>query len=331
MSRIYSIDYLRAFFSVCVVITHTGYYSTSKIFDKNLFLHHSFAISDIFVFYILLLAVPVFFIISNFFLYQKQKSLKDFFAYLLRLFKVALFLFFFLAIFSNNGWEFINTIPTEATKTFDYILPGGNTIYYFFINLIILSIIVQLSKSLHTQLILILFIISILQLLFLPVYCVNVDQFYPCRYYNILNFTPYPFAAILIHNLISKDHLKIKTYIYLILFITTIMIIIDWTIYVDSGFFKINKFALPTYARPSLFFISMLILVLAIKIPFKPNTIISFMSSQSLALYCLHPFFMGPAKRLADGNLLIALSIILPASYITSICLTHFLKKEIIN
>lgn len=50
-----SLDYLRAIFSVCVVLVHLGYISRSEIFEQDTFLEHVFSFSDIINFYVLLL------------------------------------------------------------------------------------------------------------------------------------------------------------------------------------------------------------------------------------------------------------------------------------
>jgi peptidoglycan/LPS O-acetylase OafA/YrhL len=72
--RYIGIDYLRAFFSVCVVLAHLGYISPSLIFNRELYLAHIFTVSDFINFYVILLSVPVFFIISNYFFFRNQKT-----------------------------------------------------------------------------------------------------------------------------------------------------------------------------------------------------------------------------------------------------------------
>ena len=70
--RIVGIDYLRAVFSVCVVLVHLGYVSPSAIFSEQEYAHHAFTWSDAVNFYVLCLAVPVFLLVSNFLLAQKH-------------------------------------------------------------------------------------------------------------------------------------------------------------------------------------------------------------------------------------------------------------------
>jgi hypothetical protein len=51
-TRIVGIDYARAFFSVCVVGVHTGYFLPSYIFDPEIYFTNEFSFSDFVNFYI---------------------------------------------------------------------------------------------------------------------------------------------------------------------------------------------------------------------------------------------------------------------------------------
>ncbi len=44
--RSVSIDYLKAFYSICVVLVHLGYVLPSKIFNRELYLQHRLIASD---------------------------------------------------------------------------------------------------------------------------------------------------------------------------------------------------------------------------------------------------------------------------------------------
>ena len=114
-------------------------------------------------------------------------------------------------------------------------------------------------------------------------------------------------------------------------FLILLLAIADWTIYVNKGFFDVNEYALPAYSRSSLVLISMLVLFFAISVNPRRNPIILFMSNNSLALYCLHPFFVEPAKELADGNLFISLLLVLILSYLTRIIMKQYIQQELIE
>ena len=66
--RFHGIEYLRAVMSVFVVLWHMGGVGHSFMFSKARFFAHEFSVSDLVNFHVLLLAVPVFVLISNFLL-----------------------------------------------------------------------------------------------------------------------------------------------------------------------------------------------------------------------------------------------------------------------
>src|SRR6187551_1367345 len=72
--HIHGFDSLRAFFSVCVVAVHSGYFAPSGIFDRSLCSSHLFSRSDFVNFYVLLLAVPVFALISCFLMAMRPST-----------------------------------------------------------------------------------------------------------------------------------------------------------------------------------------------------------------------------------------------------------------
>jgi peptidoglycan/LPS O-acetylase OafA/YrhL len=330
--RYIGLDYLRAFFSVCVVLVHLGYVSRSIIFSKDFYLAHTFTVSDFINFYLLLLAVPVFFLISNYLFYRKPQDSLVLSAYLKRIAKIAGFWIVLHIIFKYKGWDFIHSLPKSSMHLAYFIMSGGNTIYYFFISLIGLTVITHLCKRLNIFHVLVLFIITTLFVSILPVLSVKTGHYALIAYWSPLNFLPYPFAAILVFHIAGLDRAKMKP-IYMIAagFLILLLVVADWTIYINKGFFNVAVFALPAYARPSLVFIGMAALYCAVKLDFKGDSISLFMSNNSLALYCLHPFFILPAKRLSGGSLIFSLFLILIFSYSTAIIIKPFLKQELIR
>lgn len=121
-----SIDYLRALFSVCVVAVHLGYISPSNIFSKEFHIDHSFTLSDFANFYILLLAVPVFFLISNYLFSQKATNFSFCYLYIKRISKIALFWIVLHTIFKYEGWEVIDWLPNTLMGLAYFVLSGGH-------------------------------------------------------------------------------------------------------------------------------------------------------------------------------------------------------------
>ena len=197
------IDYLRALFSICVVAVHLGYISPSSIFNKELYINHRFTLSDFVNFYILLLAVPVFFIISNYFFYRKPVGWAVCYQYLKRIIKLAIFwpIFYSLyIIFVFKGWPLI---PKSGLELILFIFSGARTIYFYFVSLIGLTIITYFSKSIRIRYIAIFFILTTLLVSSLPLLSMTTGYYIFSIFWNPLNFLPYPFAAILVSRLVG--------------------------------------------------------------------------------------------------------------------------------
>jgi hypothetical protein len=318
--RYIGIDYLKALFSICVVAMHLGYISPSSIFNKELYMDHRFTLSDFVNFYVLLLAVPVFFIISNYLFLRKPVEWSVCYQYLKRIIKLAIF-WPVLLMFDYQGWQILAWLPRSGVDLIWFILSGGNTIYYFFVSLIGLTIITHFSKSIRTRYIAIFFILTTLLVSTLPLISMTTGMYILTIFWNPLNFLPYPFAALLVSRLIDLKLNKQKQ-IYLMIgwfLLCFLTMIIDWVVYIDAGFFEVSPFAIPAYTRSSLIFISMAVLYFSIKIRPKFNRIIDFMSRYSLGLYCLHIFFVPLGITLSKRNIIMSLPITLSLSYLAAI------------
>lgn len=330
--RIIGIDYLRAIFSACVVLIHIRYPSPSTIFNTEQYVNHTFTFSDFINFYLLLLAVPVFFITSNYLVSRKPAEWTPWPSYLKRLLKLAIFWPVLYAIFRYAGWRITEWFPRNLTEIFVFILSAGHTVYYFFISLIGLTMVTHFSKRLTTLWVTTLFIASTFVVGALPLLAIYHEWYFLAYYWNPLNFIAYPFAAILISRS-SEFNLTSRRWTYLMIGLLLLFIlsaILDWSTYIDFGFFNVNAFAIPAYTRPSLIFLAAIVLLLAIRIRLKSRFFILFMSRYSLALYCLHPFFTPVGYSFLSLGLLFALSATVLLSYAAAFVLSSFLKKELI-
>jgi peptidoglycan/LPS O-acetylase OafA/YrhL len=330
--RIIGIDYLKAFFSVCVVLVHLGLISPFIIFNQDAYSEHIFTISDFINFYILFLAVPVFFLISNYLFFLKPEDGAVLFTYIKRIGKIAIFWIVLFNMFNYQGWEIIQCLPKSPQDLIIFSLSGAKTNYWFFITLIGLTAITHFSKRLNVFYVLTLFLITTLLVTMLPVLSVATGNSFLVAHWHPLNFLPYPFAAILVFRIARLERATIKPS-YRILFglIILLVAIADWTFYVNTGFLFAKTYSIPPYSRPSLVLIAMLVLLVAIKSNPKINRFILFMSNNSLSLYCLHPFFLLPAQRFSGGNLFFSLLLVLLFSYLTAIILKRFIQQDLIK
>lgn len=333
--RYMGIDYLRVFFSICVVAVHLGFISPSRIFNKDLYMSHSFTLSDFINFYVLLLAVPVFFITSNYLFSRKPVERKECYKLIKRIGKLAIFWTVLYLMFVHEGWQIIGCLPKTSLDLVLFVISGGGTIYWFFVSLLGLTIITHFLKSIRTSYIAIYFVITTLLVFSLPLLSMMTGRYMLCVHWNPLNFFPYPFAAILVSRLVDLK-LNNQKLIYLMIswfLLCFLMIILDWEAYIHAGFFEVNfdTYAIPSYSRPSLIVISMAVMFLSIKIKPKYNVIIDFLSRYSLGLYCIHIFLAPLAIYLSHGNIIISLPITVAASYLVAVVMSHLLGRDLIR
>jgi surface polysaccharide O-acyltransferase-like enzyme len=329
--RYHGFDYLRAFFSVSVVAVHLGYVGRSAIFSREHFREHHVVLSDVVNFYVLLLAVPVFLLISGFLFLQGtvdraqlQRSLK-------RIGRIAVFWIAMYTVFRERGWEVLERLPRTAYGIAVFSLSGGDTIYYFFVSLLMTVGIIYVARRFDLRLIAFLFIGSVLCVAVLPLIAIATGWFSIAVYYDPPNFVPYGFAALLMNGAIKHEPNPIKAKHIVIACVATLALaVLDWTVYVHPGFFSVNSFAVPAYARPSLVLLAMLVVWCATSITRRPGRIVMYMSRNSLALYCLHPFFALLTKQLVATSFLLAWGATIALSYVTAWIAKRFLRPELL-
>lgn len=335
-NKIVGIDYARAFFSVCVVGIHIGYFLPSSIFNPETYESHVFSFSDFVNFYILSLAVPAFLIISNYLFSCKPYDWGDLSKTLIRCLKLVIFWSLMFILIENIPMVYPPNLMTAVMM----MLSAYGTIYYFFISLAILTIIAHFAKRLPNFLLLLLAVLSIIIVGILPILSIKYQIYFLSIFWNPINFLPLPFAAIIIQRLKSQNLRRLYWNLIIISLIVLAFFagILDWTIYVNKGFFTVNMYAIPTYTRPSLVLLSVLVLVLVVNFQMKQLAVIDFMSKHSLALYCLHCFFLSMGVYITTIfhltgiiSWLTSIIVITVTCYILSLILPYFLNKDIIR
>lgn len=344
-NRIVGIDYARAFFSVCVVGLHLGGFSPLNISDAERYLIHGFRFSDfanlyirsLFVnLYILSLAVPTFFIISNYLFSCRPYDWHDLSKRLVRYVKLVFFWILVFTIIMNRPIMY----PPDVITAVIYFFSAYGTIYYFFVSLAILTIITHFAKRLPNFLLLLFALLSIIIVGMLPILTIRYQFYILSVFWDPINFLPLPFAAIIIQRLKSQNLRRLYWNLIIISLIVLAFfaVILDWAIYANEVFFNINNCALPAYTRPSVVLLSILVLVLVVNFQMKKLAIIDFMSKHSLALYCLHYFFLTMGVYFTTIfqltgiiSWLASITLITVTCYILSLILPYFLNKDLIR
>lgn len=343
-SRVVGIDYLRALFSVCVVAVHLGYIRPSRIFDQDAYASHTFTWSDFVNFYVLCLAVPVFILISTYLFALKPTDTAGLLRRLGRILRLLVFWSVLFQIFFFTGYGFLKQIPSDPHGLALYLMSGGDTVYYFFVSLALVTVVTHYVRNVPGPALWAMFALSTLLVGVLPL----LHREYADRTHwalflahlaNPLNFLPFAFAGVGLARLTQTGAPRLLDRIGLgALVLGAASAVLDWTVYVDPCFFEVNRFALPAYTRPSLVFLAVAVLVLAVRGRPPSNPVVSFMAFHSLAVYCLHPFFVPLHYKLAHmpqlsgiPTLLISLPAVLALSYAGSLVLPLFLRDEVLR
>jgi len=324
--------------SILIVVWHTGGFTHSLIYDINNIDYHVLTLSDFLNFHILLAIVPLFIFISCFLIVYKKPNKEHMVKRSFELLILTIFWTVLLKIWETGYHAMWELVPTNFASLVLLFIRSGNTIYYFFISLIICNIITFYACRLSFRSNVILLILCALLLFSLPVIAIRFNQPIIAAFYNPLNFVVYPFAAVVIYTLIVERKIP-KSVLYPILLIGAIIFsVLEWKFFTNVIFLRFQGFGIPAYARVSLLFIStFFIVVFYYYTPKRNSKVINYMARNSLALYCLHPFFLK--VRLAERfgleglplRIVNVIIIVLLCYVIADILRAKILKKELIH
>jgi surface polysaccharide O-acyltransferase-like enzyme len=337
--RVVGIDYLRAAFSVAVVGVHLGYVCPSAIFQPDHYTEHTFGWSDLVNFYVLCLAVPAFILISTF-LYARKPA--DTAGLGRRLWRIIRLLLFWSALFQMSrfgAFGAVKHVPRDPQGFALYLLTGGDSYYYFFVDLVIVTVVTHLATRLSTPAVWGLFAVTTLVVGVLPVLHRETHFLFLALHADPLNFVPFAFAGVGLARLTAVgDDRTLGRLGAACLLMAAATAVLDWTVYIDPVFFVINRFALPAYTRPSLVFLAVAVVVFALRHRWPENTVVRFMAVHSLAVYCLHPFFVDLRFKVIEalplgpaGDVLMPWSVVLGLSYVGSLVMPAFLRPELVR
>ncbi|MFN9644346.1 MAG: acyltransferase family protein [Cyanobacteriota bacterium] len=329
---VYGFDYLRAFFSLCVVLVHLGYVAPSSIFDPSKWQRHVFVLSDAINFYVLLAAVPVFYLVAGY-LVAMNKNV-DVWPRVWRALRLLVFWGLLLNLYQLSGRTFVASIPRNPVHLLLYVTSGFNTVYYFFFSLAMVLLLTQAARQWSNKAIFSFSLLMLLLIGLLPWIVMRCDLPQLLSWSFPLNFLPYPFLAIAIERLQGP---RAFWSIVILMAAGLALATLDWTIYPNPDLFHVSSFAIPVYARPSLICLSTGVVLGATLLTSPAPSIISFMSTHSLALYCLHPFTLWGVQRVTKHldwpgffSLPTQLALVLLLCYICSaMILPFFLKRDI--
>jgi hypothetical protein len=323
--------------SVFVVIWHMGGGGHSLIFSRQDYTKHAFVFSDFLNFHVLLLAVPVFIFISIYLFSIKQPSLATLRK---RVARLALLLTFWplILIFYNAGYRGLASLPWAPPANAVYtILQAGQTIYYFFPSLIVCLCVACIFLRLNLKLQIILMLASLALLVALPILTKISNYYVASAYWNPFNFVPLTFAAVLVAQNTSFMLRRRVLVIALSLLFSLFFSILEWRYATGHIFFLGQSHAIPAYTRPSLLFEVIAIFAAAMDPRIKASGVIRFMSRNSLALYCLHPFLLSPVSWVMSAffvnkteSLCASIALVVVGCYLLAVPLRRWYLRELL-
>lgn len=336
-NRIQGIDYLRAIMSVFVVIWHMGGGGSSLIFSEDHFLEHTFTFSDLVNFQILTLAVPTFIFVSIFLYAFKSTSESSLFKQLKRLLILVTFwpVAFIIFNYSYMGLKFL--VPHSVGQFVMTVLTAANSIYYFFVSLIICTLLTHLVARLGRRIQITGFVVTTLLLGCLPTITKATGFYELSAHWNPLNFIPLSFAAVLVAQNMEHFQSGRKKLIAIALALFVLLSLFEWRYDIGDIFFPGQGSAIPSYTRASLIFGVLALAGFALSPSIRTPLVIKFMASYSLSLYCLHVFLKGPVHEYllkATQNFFVvnyvSILLVILSSYGMAMILRIYLRQEVI-
>jgi peptidoglycan/LPS O-acetylase OafA/YrhL len=337
VTKFHGLNWLRAFFSIAVVIWHLNAFPNSTIFVEAKILKHSFNFSDFLNFNILLYAVPFFIFISLFLFAAKERNFSYLKTRILHLLALYLFWLIFYQVWKHGFSGIDYLIPKSFLHLVNLTLKGAYTIYYFFTVLIFNLIIVFLFQKLSNTILYVSCFFSILFLFIAPYLAIYLKIEEISAYWNPLNFLPYSFVVLILTR--NSEVIRLHSIPLVLVFFgfSIFLSIVEWGNLVNVFFFKTENYGFPAYTRLSLLFGTLAIFLLSLKIKKSDYRIVEFLSKYSLPLYLLQSFYFEISKnisikffQLSENNLITCCSIFITIlfSYISAFLLQKFVLKR---
>ena len=332
-------DWIRAFVSVAVVTWHMRTFGKSLLYTEE-YTKFKINLTDVLNFHLVPVAVPVFLMISCYFVARNQTDWPHLRQRVWRLTLLVVFWTVMLSIWKGGYMELHKMIPSSFSDLFVTIFSANGEYYYFLVSLIMCILIAFVFARLSTRWNVIALILSIAWLFFMPQVVMVTHRTVLIAYWNPLNFLAYPFAAILIFRyqdrLLANGRSTILS-VAVLLAIGALFAWYEWTHYVQ-GIFLAEGVAFPLHTRASQIFLGAAIIVIGLWPWRTAPAVIRFMSKHSLALYVLHDFYrpivlantpqMGLPVAVVHLGQLVAVVLL---CYITSLVMTAFLKEYLLR
>ncbi len=197
-SYINGFDWVRAFMSVAVVTWHLRSFGKPLLYTGK-FARVGFNLGELLNFHIVPVSVPVFLLISCYFIARNPTDWPRLRHRLWRLSLLVIFWTVALSIWMNGYGGLLKMVPKSPLDLLVTILSANGEFYYFFISLMMCLLVTYGAARLSNLWNWILLAAALLFTFLIPRLVMATSLTILIAYWNPLNFLAYPFAAILIH------------------------------------------------------------------------------------------------------------------------------------
>jgi hypothetical protein len=184
------------------------------------------------------------------------------------------------------------------------MISGAYSTTYFLIEIVLMTAIIEVMLQLKPRikssyfniLTVFLFGVSCILIAVIPLVSGLFDShsYLFLSYYSPLNFFPYPFLAIILYELYSKNkNILNKWHLLLIFLVMVFLIVVEWKTLPSNSIFAENSFLLPPYSRLSLVLASVLLFVFFINFNIEGGKIIKTLSEMTLGVFLIHMFILN--------------------------------------
>ena len=335
----FGFDYLRAGLCIFVVAWHNVIFGPPTVLNSSMIEHLSPTVADIIYFNILLLAVPTFFL-TSIFLYVLLRQHRPANYFIDRMKRFASLLIFWSVTVSlyryMMGWN-LNDFFNGRLQTTLTIVTGGRSVFYYFFSLIVLTGIAEafflFTSKIKRHKNFILWVALAFSLIILIIAPRVLAQYkIAFDFWSPFNFIPYAFCAFIIADYSTSKHYNTITAVLFLLYL--VFSVMDWMLIKYYIWDHYRGYIMPTYARISIPFGAMFLVLLCSRIARPPAKIISHLAQYSLGIYCFHTFIsedrlsklfaFSSSQRLLNFLVQIGGSIILTAVFKRVIWLRNF-------
>ncbi|MEW5938986.1 MAG: acyltransferase [Chloroflexota bacterium] len=334
-------DWARAFMSAAVVTWHLRTFGTSQLYTDKI-AGYRINLGDILNFGIVPLSVPVFLVISCYFVARFPTDWATMRRRIGRLALLVVFWTIMLALWKGGYEQLHRLIPRSPSELIVTILSANGEYYYFFVSLILCLLVTFVFVRLSTRWNAIALALGVAATFILPQIAISARQPLLITYWSPLNFLPYPFLAIVLYRVqdwVLASGRRLAGVSLALLGAAVLVGWYEWTHYVHVIFLFGDELAFPILMRASLTFEAAAAILVALWPWRAAPAAIRFMSKHSLALFVLHAFFKpvvlqnlplaffpSPAlARFAQTAAVIALC------YVASLAAAAFIKDDLIR